>query len=259
MNATAIGTSASPATSGEYPNTNWSSCVNANSIPANAKFAVALAKLATEKRGLRKNPSSSIGCAHRISQSTKHASSTSAMANERSVATDPQPSFGAWMVAHTNADTATTESTTPSGSNRDASGFRDSGTAHHARPTTTTTNGTFTRNTEPHQNCESSSPPSTGPSASPRPATADHTPNARARSLGSVNTFVRTAIEVGMISAAPNPMIPRQTISAVALEENAATADAIPNTTRPTCSTMARPKRSPRLPPTSRKPANTRM
>ena len=142
------------------------------------------------------------------------------------------------MVAHTNADTATTESTTPRGSNRDASGFRDSGTAHHARPTTTTTKGTFTRNTEPHQNCESNSATQHRAEREPQPATADHTPNARARSFGSVNTFVRTAIEVGMISAAPNPMIPRQTISAVALEENAATADAIPNTTRPICSTM---------------------
>ena len=46
---------------------------------------------------------------------------------------------------------------------------------------------------------------------------------------------------------------------AVALEENAATADATPNTTRPMRRIRARPKRSPRVPPTSRKPANTRM
>ena len=48
-------------------------------LPANAKFAVPLATLATEKRGLRKNLSSSIGCAHRNSHSTRQPMSTIAI------------------------------------------------------------------------------------------------------------------------------------------------------------------------------------
>ena len=137
-------------------------------LPANAKFAVPLATLATEKRGLRKNVSSSIGCAHRNSHSTRQPMSTIATAKERSVVAEPQPSLGAWIVAHTSADTPTTDSTTPNGSNCDAPGFRDSGTAHHEIASTTTTSGTFTRNTDPHQNRESNSPPSTGPRRDPQ-------------------------------------------------------------------------------------------
>ena len=35
--------------------------------------------------------------------------------------------------------------------------------------------GMFTRNTEPHQKCSSSQPPSRGPTAAPPPAIADQT------------------------------------------------------------------------------------
>src|SRR5262249_14411648 len=151
--------------------------------------------------------------------------------------TDPHPSLGAWIVAQTRVDTPTTDSTTPSGSNRDASGLRDSGITNHPTTNATRTIGTLTRNTDPHPNCESSTPPNTGPSAIPRPAIADHTPRARPRSLGSVKTLVTTATDVGRISAAPIPMTARHATSAAALADQAAAKEAAPNTISPTRST----------------------
>ena len=76
-----------------------------------------------------------------------------------------------------------------------------------------TTMGTFTRNTEPHQKCSSSTPPSIGPDAMPIADTPAHTPIAFARSRGSWNTLVMIESVAGMMNAAPTPMSARVPIS----------------------------------------------
>ena len=61
-------------------------------------------------------------------------------------------------------------------------GSLDSGTSRNASTAATSATGTSARNTLPHQKCASSTPPVTGPTATPRPVTAPQTPIALARS-----------------------------------------------------------------------------
>ena len=144
----------------------------------------------------------------------------------------------------------------PSGSSRDSAGSRDSGTRKGAASTAKATTGRFTRKTDPHEKCSSSHPPATGPIAIPRPATAAQMPIARARSSAG-KTLVRMERVVGMISAPPMPMSARVRISVSALSDMAASSDPVPNTSIPATSARRRPKRSPRLPMVSNRPANT--
>ena len=83
------------------------------------------------------------------------------------------------------------------------------------RPATiaTTVSGTFTMKIDPHQKWSSRKPPSTGPSATPRPAVAAQMPMAVARSRVSVKTLIRSDSVAGMMKAAPAPMIARAAIS----------------------------------------------
>ena len=79
---------------------------------------------------------------------------------------------GASMIAQTSATRPAIESTAPSGVERRGVGVAAT-RARAKQPATraTMTIGTLTRNTEPHQKCSSSQPPSDGPRATPRPAT----------------------------------------------------------------------------------------
>ena len=92
---------------------------------------------------------------------------------------------------------------------------------------------------------------------SPSADTPAHTPIALPRSTGFVKTFVRIESVDGMISAAPAPMSARNAMSSETDDENAAAADAVPNTASPAVSAPRRPKRSPRLPAVSSSPAKT--
>ena len=118
--------------------------------------------------------------------------------------------------------------------------------------------GTFTRNTEPHQKCSSSNPPSSGPSAPPAEKLAIHTPTANVRSRGSRN-IVRSRDSVeGASVADARPRIARDAISMVGVNENAASMDAAPKTTAPMSNKWRRPTRSPRVPMVIKAPAITK-
>jgi hypothetical protein len=73
-------------------------------------------------------------------------------------------------------------------------------------------NGTFSRNTEPHQKWASSSPPTTGPIATPMPTAMAQMPMARGRSAGS-NTLLMIDSVCGITAAAPRPIAARAQIS----------------------------------------------
>ncbi len=66
---------------------------------------------------------------------------------------------------------------------------------------------------DPHQKWSSSTPPTTGPSATPRPAVAAQRPMATARSRGSANTPIRSESVAGMMKAAPAPITARAAMS----------------------------------------------
>ena len=68
---------------------------------------------------------------------------------------------------------------------------------------------------EPHQKWSSRKPPTTGPSATPRPAVAAQMPMAIARSRASVKTLISSESVAGMMNAAPAPMTARAAIEPV--------------------------------------------
>ena len=94
---------------------------------------------------------------------------------------------------------------------------------------------------EPHQKWSSRKPPTTGPSATPRPAVAAQMPIAVARSRASVKTLISSDSVAGMMNAAPAPITARAAISASTLPAYAAAAEAAPKTASPTSSVRRRP------------------
>ncbi len=114
--------------------------------------------------------------------------------------------------------------------------------------------GTLIRKTEPHQKCESSSPPSTGPVATPMPTAVAQRPIARGRSAGS-NTLEMIDSVCGMTAAPPNPMAARAAMSWAGECAEADSSDAMPNS----ASRRLRPNLSPITPKVNSRPAKTRV
>jgi hypothetical protein len=104
------------------------------------------------------------------------------------------------------------ESSTPAMSMRPGFGSFDSGTRVKTRITPAAAIGTLMRNTEPHQKCSSSRPPTIGPMATPRPTAPAQTPMARPRSRGS-KTLAMIDSVAGMTAAAPRPITARAQMS----------------------------------------------
>ena len=129
-------------------------------------------------------------------------------------AADVQPCAGASMTAQTRATSPAPESAAPVQSTGRAAGSRDSGRSRRPATRASAVSGTLTRKIEPHPKWSSSTPPATGPSATPTPAVAAQMPIAVARSRGSVKTLMRSESVAGMMNAAPAPMTARAAISA---------------------------------------------
>src|ERR1017187_8545899 len=120
-----------------------------------------------------KNRRSSMGWELESSQVTKPASTARPPAPTPSTSPEDQPCTGASMMAQSTSPSPTIDSTEPPESNRLASGSLESGTSGTAKSTPNRATGTLIKNTEPHQKCASSSPPTIGPSATPAPLVAD--------------------------------------------------------------------------------------
>ncbi|GJN99873.1 hypothetical protein NJB1907f44_12360 [Mycobacterium marinum] len=101
--------------------------------------------------------------------------------------------------------------------------------------------GTFTKKIEPQEKCSSSQPPVIGPTATPTPTMAVHSPIALARGTGSVKMLVINPSVVGKMTAAPTPMAARAAINVSAEFTCAAMAEVSANKMRPALS-------QPRLP-----------
>jgi hypothetical protein len=169
-----------------------------------------------------------------------------------------QPCEGASMIPHSSVVKATIEMLAPTGSSFGAAGSFDSGTSGRETASVAATNGTLTRNTEPHQKCSSRKPPVTGPITIPSAETPAQIPIAFARSCAG-KTFVRIERVEGMMNAAPAAIRLRLAISISELLAKVALSEPSPKTIRPSCSARLRPKRSPRLPAVRRIPAKTSM
>ncbi len=121
----------------------------------------------------------------------------------------------------------------------------------------TTTTGTLTRKTDPHQKLWSSSPLTIGPSALPTIARLPQTAMATFRSRSSAKVTRIRARVAGIIAAAPTARKARAAISASGVGESAAASEAAPKTTSPVRNIRRCPTRSPSVPLPSSSPAMT--
>ena len=228
-----------------------------NIWPNIAKNTRVIATLAAVKRRFSKKRTSSIGWSLRSSQATNAPSRPTPMVRLITTVLSLQPLLGASMIPHSTPIRPAIDNAAPTRSRRGASASRDDGSTYQPAMIPTTITGTFTKKIEPQEKCSSRMPPITGPSAPLAPATAAQRPIARARSRGSAKMLVSRERVAGMISAAPMPMNARVKISVLASPAKADAIDPTPKMARPTISAPLRPKRSPRLPIVSRRPANT--
>ncbi len=104
----------------------------------------------------------------------------------------------------------------------------------------TTTIGTLTKNTDPHQKCSSRMPLDKGPIAPPAPANPAQIAIALPRSSGGKTTVMIDSV-AGITSAAPTPITERKAMTKAAESANDATIAAVPKMARPVSSAPLRP------------------
>ena len=228
-----------------------------NSDPIAAKKTRPTEPTAAENRGLRNSRTSRAGNATRNSYATKAARISTPAAIVPSTRGEVQsPESPPVMIPYTKVARPATDSSTPTASIRPGDGLRDSGTSTVIAISPAITTGTLMRNTEPHQKCSSSRPPTTGPIATASPTAPAQTPMARPRSRGS-KTLEMIASVAGMIAAAPRPISARAPMSCPGVCEYALASEAMPKIASPVISTRRRPSRSPRMPAVNSSPAKT--
>ena len=96
-------------------------------------------------------------------------------------------------------------------------------------------------------------PPISGPMASARPEMPAHMPIARARSRGSRKVFVMIDSVLGSMRAPPIPCTTREPMRNVVAGARAHRTEPPVNSARPAMNILRRPKRSPSVPPVSRR------
>ena len=163
------------------------------------------------------------------------------------------------MMVKTSSAMAADDSTRPAMSKAAASGSFDVGTTSATRTAAAAATGAMAMKTDAQLKCPSSQPPAIGPIAMATPATAPHSPMARARSLRSVKTLEISDSVAGNVIAAPSPITDLAAMSCAGPDVKPPARLAVPNTASPASSMPLRPNRSDRLPQVSSSAANTRL
>src|SRR5215217_4258846 len=166
-----------------------------------------------------------------------------------------QPASTPSISATTIPVRATVESATPATSSGGTPGRRDSGSQRRPSGAANSTKGTLTRNTQRQPATSTSTPPTTGPRASPSPPTADQIPTAFGRSSGG-NSTARSDSAGGSTQDAATPMSTRAAITSPTVCDAAVSTDAAAKPTNPDTNTRRRPNRSASPLPTSNSPAS---
>ena len=112
----------------------------------------------------------------------------------------------------------------------------------------------FTKKIQGHPIVCVSTPPSRTPMEAPPEMTKPQMPIARARSLGSLKVVMMMERAAGAMTAPPTPCKARAATSTAWLPASPHSSEAKVKRARPAANTRLRPKRSPALPPSSRKP-----
>src|SRR5256885_9132339 len=142
---------------------NWKYCVMRNVKPARVKNPVVIDPLAAVKRRLRKRLMSSIGWSMPRSTLTKIARMASPPAIVATVAPEPHPQFGPWMMPSTRAAMPALESTTPRQSMGGAEGSLDVGTTDAITAAMTAATGAHNKNNAAPPNGPTDHTPENGP------------------------------------------------------------------------------------------------
>src|SRR5919108_3157886 len=194
-------------------------------------------------RGRTSTRTSNSGWARRSSTAKNATPPAMPPAAAKSTAGVVQPASTPSISANTIPVSATMESAAPGRSSGGAPGRRDSGSQRSPSGAANSTNGTFTRNTQRQPATSTSTPPTTGPRASPSPPTADQIPTAFGRSSGG-NSTASSDSAGGNTQAAATPISTRAAITSPTVCEAAVSTDATAKPTNPNRNTRRRPNRS---------------
>ncbi len=192
-----------------------------------------------------------------FSQTTKPARDSRATASVTVERPPSAPCAGISMIHQTRAVMPVADSTAPSGS-AFCQGAFDSGMSVTPATRASTTTGTLMKKIACQEKWSISTPPRTGLPTSPSIDTEPQAAIALPRSSSS-KTVMRIERVDGMISAPPTPIATRTAITSPGVAQKDAAREAAPKSSSPISITFRRPKRSPRLPEVSRRPAKTRM
>ena len=192
-----------PDSSGERPCTVWKNCDRKKIDPKTPKNIANDTALVAEKARLRKKRSGSIGSGARRSQSRNAASSATPAVIEPTTIGFVHPSSPARTIPSTSPISPAPASTSPRGSSW-ASGPWLSFSARCAIGTSASPIGTLTQKIQCHEMPSAIAPPTTGPSATPMPATPDQAPIARPRLPSGSESASKVSVS-GVTIAAPRP------------------------------------------------------
>jgi hypothetical protein len=182
---------------------------------------------------LRNMSSGSIGDACRRSAIRKNSVAAIAAAPSAAGSGASQPCWPASMKPAVSVARAATPSSSPGTSTRRAGSGGDSGTYLTRSQPVSTQTGTLTRKIVRQPASAISTPPSTGPSATPSEPMAPQTPSARARAPRSGNRWTISAREQGRSAEAPRPCTARAAISTPSPGASAQAAEPAANPARP--------------------------
>jgi len=203
---------------------------------------------------MRNSPRSIIGSA-RVSCRRTNTTATTSPASIEVTGSQEIPLWAVSLSPKTTASTASRSMATLARSSRPASSARNSGSTRGPRTSSRAITGTASRNTEPHQKCSRSTPPSTGPIAPPAEKLVIQMAMAVVRCLGSWNMLKISDSVDGARIAPAIPSSARAPISISGLVDRATTTETAPKAAAPSSSNRRRPIRSPRLPMVTRNPA----
>ena len=254
--ATNPGSSRSPACIGEAPGTSCRYCAEKNSSPVSPNIVVAFASA---------HGAAPAGEQPQVDQRAAPAPGESPAAHDERVPSggpdEQQRQRGRHAVGdelHRRAPAAPSSATSaprrPGRALRPASGSPAAGPVRRSPAATVT--GTFTANTEPHQKCSSSTPPTIGPSAAPAANPVAQTASAVRRRARSVNTVAAAPASRASASRRSTPSAARAATSWRVGRVGGRERDR-PKPETPISSIRRRPIRSPSVPIVTSSPAST--
>ena len=215
-----------------------------NTAPNVPKLKAKPTTFVTEKDRSRNNRSGTRGERVRSCQPTNAITRREPSASSPTTDAESHPSSLPRTIACTRASTPPPARTAPTTSMR-ARSPNALGRAHRASGIARTATGTLSQKIACQFHPSMTAPPTSGPTATPRPEMPPQMPMARGRRSGATAPL-RRARDSGMTPAAPSPWTARAAINWAGSTLSAASTDPTPKATMPTTNAVRRPKRSPR-------------